>query len=255
VKYIASCSFGKDSLAVIIIRMEHGEPVDGAVYCRIMFDGETSAELPEHEGWIHAHAIPLLKSRYGIETTVVQPKSTYCGEFHRVYATGDKVGRIYGFPFLRGPWCNSHLKVRPMIAWGKAQGEYRQIVGIAADEHTRAEKDTVRGLRMNEMWLACDTDGSLQYFKKACSMLTKAGFNREKIKCYVLIGDDMDKNEARLQEVYRAGAMPFAQLYQPFEDEKRKYSDDWERFRRMWSRPAATRAHVEKGTRYKDFNT
>ncbi len=55
-KYIASCSFGKDSLAAIITRMGHGEPVDGALYCRIMFDDETSAEFPEHEEWIHAHA-------------------------------------------------------------------------------------------------------------------------------------------------------------------------------------------------------
>ncbi len=115
--------------------------------------------------------------------------------------------------------------------------------------------EAVRGLRIDEMWLACDTDGSLQYFKKACAMLVKAGFNREKIKCYVLIGDDMDKNEARLQEVYHAGAMPFAQLYQPYEGKKKRYSDDWNKFHRMWSRPAATRAHVEKGTRYQDFST
>lgn len=144
-KYIASCSFGKDSLAAIITRMEHGEPVDGAVYCRIMFDKETSAELPEHEDWIHTHAIPLLKARYGIETTVVQPKRTYCDCFYSVYEKGDKVGRIYGYPFLRGPWCNSRLKVRPMTAWGKTQGEYTQIVGIASDEMIRAEKDTVKG--------------------------------------------------------------------------------------------------------------
>jgi len=115
--------------------------------------------------------------------------------------------------------------------------------------------DAVSGLRIDELWLACDTDGALPAFKRACAKLTKAGFNREKIKCYVLIGDDMDKNEARLQEVYHAGAMPFAQLYQPYKDEKLKYSDDWERFRRMWSRPAATRAHVEKGTHYRDFQT
>jgi hypothetical protein len=34
-RYIASCSFGKDSLAAIICRMERGEPVEGAVYCRL----------------------------------------------------------------------------------------------------------------------------------------------------------------------------------------------------------------------------
>ena len=32
-KYIASCSFGKDSLATVILAKEHGEPLDEIVYC------------------------------------------------------------------------------------------------------------------------------------------------------------------------------------------------------------------------------
>ena len=31
--HIASCSFGKDSLATILLALEHGEPLDEAVYC------------------------------------------------------------------------------------------------------------------------------------------------------------------------------------------------------------------------------
>jgi len=144
-KYIASCSFGKDSLAAIITRKEHGEPVDEAVYCRIMFDDETSAEYPEHEDWIHGHAIPLLKSQYGINTTIVQGPYTYVDCFYTKYESGEKAGKIWAFPFLNGPWCNSRLKVRPMNAWGKSIGEYSQIVGIAFDEKKRAERDTVKG--------------------------------------------------------------------------------------------------------------
>ena len=145
-RYIASCSFGKDSLAAIICRMERGEPIDGAVYCRIMFDAETSAELPEHEEWIHAHAIPLLKSRYGIKTAVVQSATNYTEQFYRRYVKGKNIGRIQGFPcsIVRGNWCTK-LKLRPMSAWSKAQGEYKQIVGIAADEKKRFKKDTVKG--------------------------------------------------------------------------------------------------------------
>ena len=37
-KFIASCSFGKDSLAAILLAKEHGEPLDEAVYCEVMFD-------------------------------------------------------------------------------------------------------------------------------------------------------------------------------------------------------------------------
>ncbi|MFA6848748.1 MAG: hypothetical protein WCS30_00180 [Selenomonadaceae bacterium] len=107
-----------------------------------------------------------------------------------------------------------------------------------------------------ELWIACDTDGAIQRLKKATEKLKKAGFDRNKIYCYALIGDDMDKNEARLQEIYHAGAMPFAQLYQPIgADIKQDYSDDWKKFHRMWSRPAATVTHCEKGTSFKNFNT
>lgn len=46
-KVYASISGGKDSLAALITHMEHGGQCDGAIYCRIMFDDETSAEVPE----------------------------------------------------------------------------------------------------------------------------------------------------------------------------------------------------------------
>lgn len=141
-KYIASCSFGKDSLAAIICRKERGAPVDEAVYCRIMFDDETSAELPEHEDWIYSHAIPLLESRYGVKTTVVQAERSYTDCFYNRYQKGGKVGRIYGYPYLLGPWCNDRLKTRPLNKWQKQAGEYTAIIGIAADETKRIARNT-----------------------------------------------------------------------------------------------------------------
>lgn len=113
--------------------------------------------------------------------------------------------------------------------------------------------DNITSLRISELWLACDTDAILPWFKKACEVLKKAGFSREKIKCYVLIGDDMDKNEARLREIYHSGAMPFAQLYRDFTDMKTAYSGDWNKFARAWQRPAAIRAHMERGTDFREY--
>lgn len=49
--------------------------------------------------------------------------------------------------------------------------------------------------------------------------------------------------------------MPFMQLYRDFSENKTEYSAEWNKFQRMWSRPAATKAHMEKGTNYDDFNT
>ena len=50
-KHIASCSFGKDSLATILLALEHGEPLDEAVYCEVMFDKTISGEVPL-TGWM-----------------------------------------------------------------------------------------------------------------------------------------------------------------------------------------------------------
>lgn len=110
--------------------------------------------------------------------------------------------------------------------------------------------------RISELWLACDTDNRIEQFKKACDKLRKVGFTRDKIHCYVLsYGKDMDADEARARTVYEAGAMPFMQLYRDFSDAKTEYSAEWNAFARMWQRPAATRAHVEKGTSFREFNT
>ena len=55
--HIASCSFGKDSLATILLALKHGEPLDEAVYCEVMFDKRTSGEVPEHRALIYESAM------------------------------------------------------------------------------------------------------------------------------------------------------------------------------------------------------
>lgn len=79
-KVYASISGGKDSLAALITHMERGGQCDGAIYCRIMFDDETSAEVPEHEEWLHSKCFPLLEREYGIKTQIVQGKYTILAE-------------------------------------------------------------------------------------------------------------------------------------------------------------------------------
>lgn len=115
--------------------------------------------------------------------------------------------------------------------------------------------EAVRGLRISELWLACDTDGAIPGFLRACKKLVKAGFSREKIKCYVLIGKDMEQEESRLRTVYEAGAMPFAQLYRDFSDTKTEYSKDWNLFARQWQRPAAINSHMNRGTSFREFHS
>lgn len=127
--------------------------------------------------------------------------------------------------------------------------------GLAANLINSHFIDNITSLRISELWLACDTDDALPKFKEAAAKLVKAGFNREKIKCYTLIGDDRDKNEARLQKIFHAGAMPFAMLYRDFSNTKTDYGEDWNAYARSWQRPASIKAHMKYGTSYKDFNT
>lgn len=142
---IASCSFGKDSIAAILVALEHGIKIDEVLYCRLMFDDKISAEYPEHEQFIHGVAIPKLRDEYGLKTVVVESKP-YRDLFYRKYGSRSKKrGQIYGFPIMRGPWCTSDMKRKAICEYMKTVGECMEIVGIAADETKRIERKTVQG--------------------------------------------------------------------------------------------------------------
>ena len=51
-KYVASLSFGKDSMAMLIKIKELGLPLDEVIYVDIMFDDDTSGETPEMVSFI-----------------------------------------------------------------------------------------------------------------------------------------------------------------------------------------------------------
>ena len=76
--YIASCSFGKDSIATILLALEHNEPLDRAVFAEVMFDTERniSGEIPEHIEWIYSTAIPKLEAM-GVKVDVVKAERDY----------------------------------------------------------------------------------------------------------------------------------------------------------------------------------
>ena len=71
--YIASCSFGKDSIANILLALENGEPLDRVVFAEVMFDHSRgiSGEIPEHIQWVHEIAKPRLES-YGLQVDILR---------------------------------------------------------------------------------------------------------------------------------------------------------------------------------------
>ena len=76
--YIASCSFGKDSIATILLALENNEPLDRVVFSEVMFDNKRgiSGEIPEHIEWIYNTAIPKLESM-GVKVDVVRAERDY----------------------------------------------------------------------------------------------------------------------------------------------------------------------------------
>jgi 3'-phosphoadenosine 5'-phosphosulfate sulfotransferase (PAPS reductase)/FAD synthetase len=99
--YIASCSFGKDSLATILLALEHNEPLDRAVFCEVMFDHERgiSGELPEHIEWVHNVAIPKLES-WGVKVDVVRAERDYIYYFRNAVRGGGEIQRqTLRFPY------------------------------------------------------------------------------------------------------------------------------------------------------------
>ena len=109
-KYIASLSFGKDSLAQIILIKRLGLPLDDVIYCDIRYTRELSGEMPEMARWIPT-AEEILRREFGVQVRHLTAQHTFKDYFFRVKGDGKHKGEIYGFPFVIGAWCNSRLKV------------------------------------------------------------------------------------------------------------------------------------------------
>lgn len=126
----------------------------------------------------------------------------------------------------------------------KTQHTIRFSGGLESEFLTEWDIEQMRGLRIKELWMACDSHARIKPFLKACDKLVRAGFRRDQIRCYALCGNDMQENEERLRVIFNAGALPFAQLYQP--RAWKEYSKEWKSFQRQWSRPAGTVSHMRE---------
>lgn len=137
-KYIASCSFGKDSIAQVIVAREHGEPIDGAIYVEVMYTDEISGEIPEHRDFIYDVAIPKLERDFGVKTTVLRSDRTMKDTFYHINTKGKNIGKVRGFPIPAMCKVNDDCKMRAIKAWKRSWTEpVTQYVGIAADEPKR----------------------------------------------------------------------------------------------------------------------
>lgn len=99
--------------------------------------------------------------------------------------------------------------------------------------------EQLESLKIDQLFLACDTDGALPSLQKAAAKLHN--FKRDQLRCFVMIGrnETIQQAEARLISVWEAGCLPFSQLFQP--EEWIDYTQNWQDLNRNWSRPAITK--------------
>jgi 3'-phosphoadenosine 5'-phosphosulfate sulfotransferase (PAPS reductase)/FAD synthetase len=146
--HIASCSFGKDSIATILLALEHNEPLDRVVFSEVMFDisRNISGEIPEHIEWIYSTAIPKLE-QMGVKVDIVRADTDYMYWFHHI-PNGKYYPKREGF--LIGGMCklNSMCKIKPIKQYYKNYSldyDIVEYVGIASDEVKRLQRLTKKG--------------------------------------------------------------------------------------------------------------
>lgn len=137
--YISSCSFGKDSIATILLALENKEPLDRVVFAEVMFDHKRgiSGEIPEHIDWIYSTAIPKIESM-GVKVDVIRSEKDYMYFFTKTVGEGKYKGKLYGFPLAGRCVINRECKVGAIRRYYKHfDADIVSYIGIAIDEPKR----------------------------------------------------------------------------------------------------------------------
>lgn len=138
---IFNLSFGKDSMATLILAAEQGIPIDRVMYCDIRFNNEISGEHPLMAKWIPT-AEKRLKELFGITVDHAYSGVSFEEQFYKKHTRGKFEQYSYGFPHILSPWCNSLLKIRAINRYIRDFNDevLYTFVGIAYDEPARWER-------------------------------------------------------------------------------------------------------------------
>ena len=149
-EHILSLSYGKDSLACLGAIKKLGLPLDRIIHAEIWATDTIPADLPPMIEF-KEKADKIIKERFGITVEHVSAGVTYEEIFYRKYKTGKYIGRIYGFPCMKGAWCNGMLKKAALKKIDKNAVSY---IGIAADEPERLARLNNKTRKISPLALA-----------------------------------------------------------------------------------------------------
>ena len=133
--FVASISYGKDSLAMLEVIHRRSLPLDRIITVDEWATDTVRAVLPEVMQFQRQADAEIVK-RYGREVEHVRSPHTFESLFYSAMTDHSKrAGQLRGWPFQRGCWANSFLKIEP---FRKAVGRHDvQYIGIAANEVAR----------------------------------------------------------------------------------------------------------------------
>ena len=133
---VLSLSYGKDSLACLGACEQLGIKIDRIVHAEVWATDTIPADLPPMVEF-KKKADKIIKERYGIEVEHYRADETYESQFYKIRKSKIINGhQIYGFPIVRGAWCNDRLKMAAVKKCNINKHDV-QLVGIAVDEPNR----------------------------------------------------------------------------------------------------------------------
>ena len=189
--YIASISYGKDSMAMLEAIRLLGLPLDRIVTVSEWATDEMRAVLPEVVAFEQRSDAWIL-DRYGIEVEHVRSPHTFESLFYSPMTRHSiRSGQIRGWPFQRGCWVNSFLKFEP---FRKAiRPDDVSYIGIAANETPRIEHHALReNVRMPLVEIGWDEEKCLQYGKD-CGMLSPTYTTFARDGCWFCMNQHVDR--------------------------------------------------------------
>ena len=147
--HFCACSFGKDSIATILLALHHNEPLDEVVFTEVMFDNKRgiSGESPEHIHWVKTHAVPLLEAM-GVKVRIIPTEVDYIDSFNRIIRRSkdpSRIGKKRAFPIANRCAILRDCKLRTMQKYIRSLGtDCVQYIGLAADEIERLTRKQFR---------------------------------------------------------------------------------------------------------------
>ena len=133
----------------------------------------------------------------------------------------------------------SEQHIRSVFKMLKSQSKKVEFTGgLEAAILKEWHVDLLADLKPAQMFFAYDTPDDYEHLVNVSKMLKRAGFSRNQMRCYVLIGhpkDTISMAEKRLYQCLKLDYFPMAMLWR---NKKGEVDVDWSKFQREWARPA-----------------